>query len=336
MNKIAIHKRVGSFSDRWIEYCLQNTIDFKIVNCYEDDILEQLKDCEGLLWHWQHNDSKAILFAKQLIYLLELSGKKVFPNTRTIWHFDDKICQKYIFESIKAPLPKTILFFDKEKALNWAAATEFPKVFKLRRGAGSNNVLLVKDKNQAKRLIKKAFYEGFPSINKKSILKDKYLGLLSDFKFVKAVHLIYRSIKILKENSGEIEKGYVLFQDYIDTSGYDIRTVIVGSKCVAIKRLCRKHDFRASGSGLFQYDHEEIDPEIIRISFQLYRDMRVQIAAFDFVKAPEGIPYVLEVSYAFAITPYDLCDGYWDDKIIWHQGKLILQNLILEEFLEKL
>ena len=30
--KIAIHHRQGSFSDRWIEYCKENGINFKIVN----------------------------------------------------------------------------------------------------------------------------------------------------------------------------------------------------------------------------------------------------------------------------------------------------------------
>ncbi len=97
MTKIAIHTRAGSFSDRWIEYCLRNGIDYKIVDCYDNDILEQLSDCDGLMWHWQHNDPKAILFAKQLIYLLEYSGKKVFPNTYTLWHFDDKISSEIPF-----------------------------------------------------------------------------------------------------------------------------------------------------------------------------------------------------------------------------------------------
>lgn len=47
--KIAIHQIKGSFSDRWIEYCNQNNVQFKIVNCYDSDIIEQLKDCDALM-----------------------------------------------------------------------------------------------------------------------------------------------------------------------------------------------------------------------------------------------------------------------------------------------
>jgi hypothetical protein len=50
--KIAIHERKGSFSDRWIEYCKKHEICHRIVNCYDSDIIDQLKDCDGLMWHW--------------------------------------------------------------------------------------------------------------------------------------------------------------------------------------------------------------------------------------------------------------------------------------------
>ena len=47
--KIAIHHRSGGFSDRWITYCQEEGIDYKIVNCYDSDIIEQLIDCDSLI-----------------------------------------------------------------------------------------------------------------------------------------------------------------------------------------------------------------------------------------------------------------------------------------------
>lgn len=38
--KIAIHHRPDSFSERWIEYCKKENIDYKIVNAYDNDIEE--------------------------------------------------------------------------------------------------------------------------------------------------------------------------------------------------------------------------------------------------------------------------------------------------------
>src|SRR5678815_2299667 len=101
--KLAIHHESPGFSIRWVKYCEENSIPYKIVSCYDSDIVEQLKDCDGLMWHWNQENYKGILFARQLTLSLEKIGKKVFPNVNTAWHHDDKVGQKYLLESIGAP-----------------------------------------------------------------------------------------------------------------------------------------------------------------------------------------------------------------------------------------
>ena len=106
----------------------------------------------------------------------------------TSWHFDDKIAQKYLLEAISAPLVPSYVFYDKEDALTWINEVEFPKVFKLKGGAGSQNVSLIKTRKQAIRMAKKAFGRGFPQFNRIQYLKerirrvkegkDSYLGIL--------------------------------------------------------------------------------------------------------------------------------------------------------------
>jgi len=66
------------------------------------------------------------------------------------------------------------LFFDKSDALEWINTTTFPKVFKLRGGAGSQNVQLVKSRNQAIKLTNKAFSKGFPKYDAWGSLKERY------------------------------------------------------------------------------------------------------------------------------------------------------------------
>ncbi len=72
-----------------------------------------------------------ILFAKQLLFSLEQSGIIVFPDFNTGWHFDDKVGQKYLLETIDAPLVPSYVFYSKKEALEWDEQTNFPKVFKL-------------------------------------------------------------------------------------------------------------------------------------------------------------------------------------------------------------
>lgn len=109
--KIAIHNGGGSFTSRWIKYCNTQGIDYKLVNAYDFDIMKQLDDCDAFMWHCSHINYKDALFAKQLLYSVEASGKKVFPNSQSVWHFDDKVGQKYLLEAIGAPLVSSYVFF---------------------------------------------------------------------------------------------------------------------------------------------------------------------------------------------------------------------------------
>ena len=133
---IAIHHTKGSFSERWIAYCEAEGIPFKIVDCYRSDIMQELQGCNILMWHFNHGSAKDVLFARQLLYAVEASGRKVFPDYHTMWHFDDKVGQKYLLEGIGAPLVPTWVFYNKTDGLEWARQNNFPKVFKLRGGLG--------------------------------------------------------------------------------------------------------------------------------------------------------------------------------------------------------
>ena len=63
--RIGIHKRKGSFSENWIKYCEAHQIEYKIVNAYDSDIIQQLKDCDAFMWHHHHAIVSDLLFAKQ-------------------------------------------------------------------------------------------------------------------------------------------------------------------------------------------------------------------------------------------------------------------------------
>jgi glutathione synthase/RimK-type ligase-like ATP-grasp enzyme len=153
--KIGIHhsKSFYSYSDSWITYCDSNDIEYKLVDCYRSDIIEQLAECDALMWHFNHKSAKASKFAKELLYAVQVSGKKVFPDFNSVWHFDDKLGQKYLLEATGIPHAPAYSFYGKKEALRWAAETTYPKVFKLRNGSSSDNVKLVKSQRHAARLI---------------------------------------------------------------------------------------------------------------------------------------------------------------------------------------
>jgi len=65
------------------------------------------------------------------------------------------------------------------------------------------------------------------------------------------------------------EIGYAYFQDFIPGNDHDIRIIVIGDKAFAIKRLVRKKDFRASGSGFVYYGKNLFKEETVRLAFEM-------------------------------------------------------------------
>lgn len=318
--KIAIHHSKISFSERWISYCTEKQIPFKIVNCYESDIVRQLDDCDALLWHHYHMSQRDTLFAKQLLYSLEMAGKIVYPDFRTGWHFDDKLGQKYLLEAIDAPFVPSYVFYSKREAFDWIDQATFPKVFKLRKGSGSASVRLIKNRKDAIKIVNKAFRFGFRQY-------DPWGGLKERWRIVKLGH---SNIRDLTEGIGRFfiktrferivgrEKGYVYFQDFIEGCMFDIRAKVVNNKCWAFKRLVRDNDFRASGSNKLVFSTKDIPLDVIRIAFDISTKLHLQSVAFDFVLSKNNEPFIIELSYGFGYDPGETY-GYWDSELNWHE-----------------
>lgn len=317
--RIAIHNRKESFSNLWIEYCNNNNIEYKIVNAYDSDIVKQVDDCTAFMWHHHHADYKDVLFAKQLLYSLQKKGLKVFPDFNTTWHFDDKVGQKYLLEAIDAPLVPSYVFFTKKEALEWIEKTDFPKVFKLRGGAGSANVKLARNENQAKKFVNKAFGKGFPQFDRITYFKERFnkwrQGKDTLLGVCKGFARLFIPTEFAKMHSNE--KGYVYFQDFIPNNNFDTRIVVIGDIAMAEKRFVRKGDFRASGSGEFSYD--DINIEAVKIAFDVSKKLGLQSIAFDFILNQDYKSLIVEMSYCFGSKGISKSPGYWDRDMNWHK-----------------
>lgn len=312
--KIAIADRKGSFSDYWIKYCEEHSIPYKVVNPYDTDIVEQVSDCDAFMWHHHHANYKDALFAKQLLFSLEQAGKVVFPNFRTGWHFDDKLGQKYLFEALGVRAAKSWVFYDKKSAYEWIETTDFPKVFKLRGGAGSANVMLAHNAREAKSFVKRAFGRGFAQFRGNDYVRDRY-------KAYKAKNI---TLKALLRSCGRLlipteyakmhasEKGYVYFQEFIPNEGFDYRLEIVNDKAIAMIRMCREGDFRASGGHDDRFDVSLIPQDVVDFAFKCYDKLGVQSVALDIVReSTTGQLYLIEVSYCYGVDEDEFEHGYW-------------------------
>lgn len=333
--KLAIHDHSNSFSDIWIDYCIHNGVNYKIVNCFSNSIISDMHDCYGLMWHWFHNDYRAHNAALQIVLALETAGKYVFPNSNTCWHYDDKVAQKYLLEAISAPLVPTYIFHSAAEAYQWIETTTFPKVFKLRCGAGSQNVQLVRSREEANRIVRKAFQTGFPYYSSASDMRER-IWTFRRIKSKAAInHLIKGIVRIaFKKRSVELlpqQKGYVYFQDFLSENKHDVRVRIIGNKASATIRYNRGNDFRASGSRIKSYDHSLVEKEYLEIAFTISDRLRLQSCAFDFLKH-NGKIFLIEISYCFGKRQQT---GYWDRNFTWHDQKHSPEIGMIENFLQE-
>jgi len=337
---LAIHHHVeDSYSTKWIEYCEKNAIKYKLVNCYDSDIMEQLKEFDALLWHWSHMDYKAQLFSRQFLYAVEFMGIPVYPNITESLYNDDKVGEKYLLESINAPLIPSHVFYDKKSAMNWIEETTFPKIFKLRGGAAGHNVKLIHSKSEAKRYTSKAFGRGFLATHREVAIQDRIWYFKRD-KTVKSFLNISRGIYRFflpnpKNMMLPIEKNYLYAQDFIPNCDHDIRVFIIGDRAMSKKRIVRDNDFRASGSGKAIYEMDESQKEYIKIAFEITKKLGMRSLGFDFIKDENGEPKIIEICYAIGIVGFLKSTGYWTKDLEWVEtGKVVIEDFIIEDFLD--
>ena len=340
--KIAIHPdKTGSesYSEKWAEFLKKRNIKVKWVDLTAIGALEQIKDCDGVMWRTLHTPSDK-QFAKRILYTIgNYLNIPVFPDHNTYWHYDDKIAQYYVLQAAGIPTPQTWIFWDKDTALNWAKKTEYPKVFKLSAGAGSSNVIKVSSKAEALKLINIVFDRGiFPmTMNEyKPTIIPRNLRQLRTTLFRIKQGFLYGLIALyphLPSSWWQPEKGYIYFQDFIPDNTYDTRIVIIGNRAFGFRRFNRENDFRASGSGNFDLEPSKIDLRCIKIAFDISKRLKFQSMAYDFLFR-ENCPVVVEISYTFPDHTLIKCRGYWKPDLTWVEGNMWPEEAQVEDFIK--
>jgi len=321
--KIAIHHREESYSEKWIAYCQKNNVDYKVVNCYDSDIVAQLHDCSGLMWHWTYSDSKAAHFARQLTYSLELTGKKVFPDSKTCWHYDDKVGQKYLFEAMDLPAIPTHLFYDRQDALAWCVKADFPIVLKLRSAGSPFASKVVNRKKEAKKLIRIAFGIGFPLSDGKPALKGEPL---------KSSNGLFRSVLSLfvtPKMPTSSQKGNVCFQDFISQNHLHSRVLVIGGRAILLNDEENVPDKRVSENPV----PSETEKLCIKQAFVASAKLRAQCLAFDFI-IHRNKPLLAGISYSCRIDKNNR--GYWDKDMNWHSESFVIEDHMIKEFIQSI
>lgn len=345
--KVAIYKdsqgvtHSTNWANVWAEYCQEHHIGFEILDLFRCNPIEKLKDFQILLWHFDQYNHAEMLEARSILYSAKKMGLKVFPDYNDVWHFDDKIAEMYLLQSINAPIPRSFVYYDCESLKRAVDEGEiiFPIVAKLRSGSGSHNVKLIKTKHSLLSYASKMFSKGInpaPSILYKTTSNIR--SSHNKQQFLSKMKRIPEFLRTLS-NARRLprEKDYVYLQEYIPNDGFDMKVVVVGDKCTFIVRPVRSHDFRASGGGEVFFDKKYFNKQVVESAFKVADALGSQCMGFDFVVNKDtGEGMIVEMSYGFSHQAIMTSKGYYDRDLNWHDEPLnapveILMNMIADE-----
>jgi hypothetical protein len=257
----------------------------------------------------------------------------VFPNLRTAYHYDDKVAQYYLLQAMGIPVPRTWVFWRREEAIEFCRRTTYPIVLKLSGGAGSRNVRLLRDRNEALYWVENLFFSGVFNLDQPAHSPYALLARLKP-----SLRLLVRGWHPAPGAWFDLHKNYVLFQEFLPDNNYDTRITVIGRRAFGFRRLNREGDFRASGSGRIDWAPASVDVRFVWLAARVARALGSQSVAIDGLYSG-GQPVVGEISYTYASEAVRACPGHWQtpegptqQDLVWSAGQTHPQDAILDDF----
>lgn len=227
-------------------------IKYDIINLTINDWYEQLtqKNFNYLLAKPPGLTSSYKQLYDERIYIIDNVLKlPVYPTPTEIYIYENK---RFLYSWLKAnglPHPKTYIFYSKKEALNFVENYQLPLVSKFNIGASGSGIKMLRIKADKIEYINDSFSSsGSPKRWGPNFAKG---GLIKrGLKYLKHPDKIGKKLAIYNIKRTEVQKGFVILQEYIEHD-YEWRIVTIGDSYFAHKKL--KIGDKASGSLLKDY-----------------------------------------------------------------------------------
>ena len=280
-------------------------LSYDWLNLDRQDWLDRLKPYDMVIWKPYQMGVERSLYLKEKTYMLEKRlHKLVIPNYDSLWHFESKVAQSYLFAEEGIPTPATTVTFDHHEAEFKIAETNFPLVFKRGEGAGSQNVRLVTNRNAAMRLWAKAFCS---QVYCEARQQGRRWYHIAPRAFWKRWFWEWLRHRLRRTDS----VGYLYWQEFLDGNAADLRITVIGDRyAYGFWRNNRPNDFRASGSGRIDFDRA-IPENCVLACMEISRRLNFDSMAYDILF--RGDQFVIgEISYGYLDSAPYRASGHYE------------------------
>lgn len=130
-------------------------------------------------------------------------------------------------------------------------------------------------------------------------------------------------------NPEELKRGKLIIQNFIPGINFDWKVLVYHDIIFALKRQNRKNDFRASGSGLYEYS-EEVPDKILNLAWETRKKLNVPHLSLDIAEtADELIIFEFQAIYFGTKTIENSTYHFINEKGIWklNKGEVELEDI---------
>ena len=306
-------------------------IDYRIVDIDCHDWQEKIAPYDLVIWRGRFLGPQAAGHYKAKVYFMErVLGKTVVPSYETVWSFDSKVEQQYLLAHLSVPTPKTVATFDYDDAGRLLDQEQFPIVVKRSYGAAGSNVRLIRDRRQAQKWLDSLFFH-----EKWMRHKQTHPGALGRVLAAPFHRWIWPKVheRLLR---GE-RHAVAYWQEYLADNHADLRVTVIGDRdAFAFWRHNRPGDFRASGSGLLDYERP-VPIEVVSYCVELSRRLGFDSMAYD-ILFKQGSMVIVEMSYAYVDKALRDAPGHFvldDQALVYREGHTTPQALWVDWAIRK-
>ena len=129
-----------------------------------------------------------------------------------------------------------------------------------------------------------------------------------------------------------LQRGYVLFQEFMSGNDFDTRVTVIGDRAFGFRRFNRPQDFRASGSGVIEWDPAAIDSRAVALAFRVASHLGTQSLAVDVLKGAGDRLVINEIGCYYEGWAVEACPGHWTPDLSWVDGHVAPEDAIFDDF----
>lgn len=304
-----VKSEIGLYSywPKFERFLKNNDISYEFFDINHSSFIKNAQKYDIIVWRTLSSYSGQWEATDKIELIQNYFEKLTLPNSESLWFYEDKIRQQWLFEYYNLPSIKTFISHDKEEVKSYITNSKFPFISKDKTSSSSEGVIFVKDKKQANKMYMQIFSNGMK-------LYEKYVR----------------------------QKNYVLFQEAVPNNGFDLRIIMVGDSYFGYYRYPKKGDFKASGSGIVE--KKEIPLDVLKIAKKVRECLpKSYLLAVDFLQdSRDQKYYIIETSIFISIESCEqlVVDGTSgryiekDGEFSFEPGRFWLQELMMEELMK--